>query len=132
MFSIGGVTRETKSSDRPIDRVLEKAEERGWNQTDLAEKLGVTSGAITNWIARGDIPARQHKKVADLFGWTVDQLLHGIDSPNRWPFADTVSLAEFDELDADDKRQIREHIEDRVRRFKEKNGARRRKKISEI
>lgn len=59
---------------RPIDQTLEWAAEAGWNQAELARRLGASSADITNWKARG-LPPSRHAEVARLFGRTVDQLL---------------------------------------------------------
>lgn len=59
---------------RPIDRALTWAKERGWSQSDLARELGVTPQDITNWKKRG-MPPEWYQGAADVLGRTVDELL---------------------------------------------------------
>lgn len=48
---------------------------KGWSVERLANELGVTRKTIYNWVARGNIPQSKLKKMADLFGCTIDYLL---------------------------------------------------------
>ena len=59
---------------RPIDTALLLAERMGWNQSDLARRLGIRPQVITNWKERG-MPPKEHAAVADVLGVTVDTLL---------------------------------------------------------
>lgn len=54
--------------------------QRGWNQSELARRLGVPAATITNWKNRG-LPPEHHKTIAELFGRSVDELL-GLNRPN--------------------------------------------------
>lgn len=54
---------------------MELARKKGWDQTEFAEKIGVTDRqVVNNWKRRG-MPAKYHSKVAGVFGITVEQLL---------------------------------------------------------
>jgi SOS-response transcriptional repressor LexA len=57
-----------------IQRVLEWMRDKGWSQSELANRLGISAAHITNWKARG-LPADRYVQVAAVFGKTVDQLL---------------------------------------------------------
>lgn len=59
--------------DRPVDIALFVMKARGWNQTQLAEKVGASSSDVTNWKSR-DLPTWRHGKIADALGITIDQL----------------------------------------------------------
>ncbi len=59
--------------DRPVDIALFVMRARGWNQTQLAEKVGASSSDVTNWKSR-DLPTWRHGKIADALGITIDQL----------------------------------------------------------
>lgn len=59
---------------RPIDRALRRAREKGMNQSLFAERLGVEPQHITNWKRRG-MPPEWHARVAQVLGYTVDELL---------------------------------------------------------
>lgn len=61
-------------TERPIDIALRLAKSRGWNQTELANRLEVSSAVISNWKARG-MPAEQHERMAERLEISVDQLL---------------------------------------------------------
>lgn len=54
-------------------RLLGWARDKGWNQTQLAERLGVTPAHITNWKSRG-LPADRYLDVANLFGKSLDEV----------------------------------------------------------
>jgi len=50
--------------------------EKGWTQTQLGEKLNVTSGCITGWENRGREPGlKMLCRIAKIFDVTVDYLL---------------------------------------------------------
>lgn len=60
--------------ERPIDRALKWARERGWNQSQLAAQLEVAPQHVTNWKTRG-MPPEWHEPVARLFGRSIDELM---------------------------------------------------------
>jgi transcriptional regulator with XRE-family HTH domain len=68
MFTIANMEQ------RPIDRALTWAKERGWSQSDLARELGVTPQDITNWKKRG-MPPEWYQRTADVLERAVDELL---------------------------------------------------------
>jgi transcriptional regulator with XRE-family HTH domain len=68
MFSIADMEQ------RPIDRALMWAKERGWSQSDLAREIGVTPQDITNWKKRG-MPPEWYEKTAEVLERAVDELL---------------------------------------------------------
>jgi len=47
---------------------------RGWNQTQLAERLGVSQFAVSVWERGGGLEYANLIAVADLFGVTLDEL----------------------------------------------------------
>ena len=52
----------------------------GMTQQELAEKLHVTQGAVSQWEHGGSYPtARKLPEIARLFECTVDELLHEAD-----------------------------------------------------
>lgn len=61
------------SNETPIERVLRLAKERGWNQSDLAGRLGVSSQNVTNWKQRG-MPADKLLQAAAVLGCSTDYL----------------------------------------------------------
>lgn len=63
-----------------IKKTLDLAEQKGWNQRQLASKLDVEPGHVTNWKARG-LPADRYKQVADLFRVSIDDLLGNGPTP---------------------------------------------------
>lgn len=135
LFSIECVvSSKHNGGGRTIDRVLTRMRELDWNQSDLARRMGVGAADITNWKARG-MPADKLEAASKAIGRSVDWIL-GREPKNaeqvidRWPF-DEVPFADFDGLDPEQQAEIGEIVEDRVRRFKAKNGPRRRKKSIE-
>lgn len=59
---------------RPVDRALQWAADKGWNQSEFAKQLGVAPANVTNWKARG-LPPEQFEQVALVLGCSVDELL---------------------------------------------------------
>ncbi len=126
LFRLGVMSSATrKGGNRPIDRALKWAlEERGWRKARFAAEMGVSPANVTNWIARG-LPPEHHEKVAKILKKSVDELLgkekkEAWDPTATWPF--DIPYREFDKLKPAQKADIGEMVEDRVRRFKAKNG----------
>lgn len=69
----------------------------------LARAVGVSDQAINHWKNRG-VPSRQHKPVADLLGWSVDQLLDSAWMPDQHTPAGVAQ--ELSLLAADDEPSI--------------------------
>lgn len=59
----------------------------GLNKSDLARRLDVTAGAVTNWFRRGEVPVESHRKIIDAFGVSADDLIdrEGAPSPTATP-----------------------------------------------
>lgn len=133
VFSIHGmVSKEPPKLDRSIDRALKKARDLGMNQRKFAAAMGVSAQDVTNWKSRG-MPPERLEKASEVVDCSVDELL-GRDAPKddwgvdlHWPFHN-VPFIDFENLYVDQKADIGDIVEDRVRRFKAKNGPRRRKK----
>ena len=54
------------------DTIKTMREERGWTQQQLADKLGVTRSAVTQWETGWSQPKMDSiKKLADVFGTTI-------------------------------------------------------------
>lgn len=60
--------------ERPIDRLIRWMKAADMDQVQLASKLGVEPGHVTNWKKRG-LPAERHAAVARLFHRTIDELV---------------------------------------------------------
>lgn len=57
-------------------RIRQLREEREWRQADLAERLGVTASAVTQWERGQRVPdPAMLERIADTFGVSVDYLL---------------------------------------------------------
>ena len=57
--------------------------ERNLKQTDLAEKLGISQGAVSYWESDGAFPpSRFLPQLASIFGCTIDELFKG-ESPRE-------------------------------------------------
>src|SRR3546814_16059159 len=64
VFSLGGVARQ-EEPDVVVAWMLRRAKDvRDWNQTELAQALGIDRQHITNWKKRG-VPPRKHTALAD-------------------------------------------------------------------
>lgn len=67
------------NTERPIDRVLRWAAERGLSQTKLADAMGVAAANVTNWKSRG-LPESQYRAAAQALGRTLDEVAFGSTS----------------------------------------------------
>lgn len=65
------------------EKILNMRKARGWNQEELAERIGVTRQAVSRWESDSAKPdADKIIAICDLFGVSADYLLRGI-SPGR-------------------------------------------------
>lgn len=81
-------------------------EEKGLLQREVAEKLGLTRVAVTNYEQDNRVPDPETlKKIADLFGVSVDYLLGRTDDPA--PPATPTVAKDPDEAELD--RVLQEH-----------------------
>lgn len=125
------VTKKRDGQDRSIDRALRRAKELGWNQSDFARQMGVLAAHVTNWKARG-MPPSQLEAASKILSCSVDYLL-GQEPKKKsnlteaWPF-ESVSFSDYTELEHQQKLELQEIVEDRIARFKAKNGPRHRRK----
>lgn len=56
-------------------RILELAKEKGYSIRQIESFLGYSNATIRNWRNHDSPPVRKLKRVADLLGVTVDDLL---------------------------------------------------------
>ncbi len=69
----------------------------GWEQSDLAEKLGVSPSAVSEWVVKGIKPrAHRLEKIAELFGVTVNDLLYDFSAPKVENLNDVVLVSKKD------------------------------------
>ncbi len=81
----------------PWQIVEAELKRRGLSNKWLADTLGVTPGAVTNWKNRG-IPAAMERPVAEVFGWKVDQLaglepIENLGQPR--PLSEEIKIPQF-------------------------------------
>lgn len=114
------------------DRLKKLRAERGWTQTELAERAGVSQQLITK-IERGTVrESRKLPQLAAAFGLTVEQFLAGEPSRRaathlRWPFR-RLRPADFETLSAQQVADIEDLVGDRIAWHKARNGPRPRRK----
>lgn len=85
LFRVDGMQAK---QNRPIDRALKRAEDKGYNQSAFAVLMDTDPQTITNWKRRG-MPPEHHEKAAEVLDWTVDELLGRKQmsiAPKDWPF----------------------------------------------
>ena len=94
-----------------FERVIRKACERDWSQSDLAKRIGVSPQNITNWKARG-VPSDQFVKIADALDCSLDELL------GRWEHAGVITQKQgewpFKLLDESKIRNMRQEDASRI------------------
>lgn len=56
-------------------RILELAKEKGYSIRQIEGFLGYSNATIRNWRKHDSPPVRKLKRVADLLGVTIDDLL---------------------------------------------------------
>ncbi len=80
--------------DRPIDRLLRRAEALQMNQRQLADALDVRPQHVTNWKARG-MPAAMHAAAAKVVRMSIEELAEGTPA-NEYRQAHELSHQGFD------------------------------------
>lgn len=69
----------------------------GWEQSDLAEKLGISAASVSEWVVKGTKPrAHRLEKIAELFGVTVNDLLYDFSTPKEENTNDLVLVSKKD------------------------------------
>ena len=64
------------------EKVLYLRKEKGWSQTELAERLGVTNKAVSRWeTGRGYPDVELLPLLAKELGVTISELLDGARTP---------------------------------------------------
>jgi DNA-binding Xre family transcriptional regulator len=78
MFSMIVMPRKSRNIDpkSTIGIALALAEEKGWNDSEFANRIGISPQTFHNWTERGNIPAINHERVADVLNCSVDRLLN--------------------------------------------------------
>lgn len=83
----------TMDRKRTADRILSIRTERGENQEQFANAVGVTGGTISHWESGRVVPNDSHKKrIAYHFGVTVEWLFFSEDEKRQF------TMAEFKEF----------------------------------
>ena len=77
-----------------MNAIREFRKKKGWTQKDLADKLGVALDTISRYETESREPrASELKKMAEIFGCSVDAILNPTPSPaaeNRQGTAETM------------------------------------------
>jgi len=61
-------------------RIASARRARGWTQTELAARLGVTRSAVAQWeTGRAGQVTGTASRIADALGLGIEELLHGAD-----------------------------------------------------
>lgn len=102
----------------------------GWNQTDLAQRLGVGTSTVSGFERGASSIARVASKLAQALGTTTDYLYGLSDNPlptedelpPRDPLRDVI-LNEFDQLDEAERRALVE-IAVTLRLLRQRRGSR--------
>lgn len=88
------------------DRLRALREEAGMSQPQLADKIGVTNGAVGNWETGDRYPRKAAvEALADVFGVTVDYLMCRDDTRPEFTAAE-LDLIRLFRFASDDDKQI--------------------------
>jgi len=98
------------------DRITELRKAKGWSQSDLAKKIGVSYTQMSRYEIKGvQPPANTLKKMADVFDTTVDYLISGDkDEKVKASLKDAELLQQFkavEQFTDDDKNVIKKLID---------------------
>lgn len=64
-----------------LNRIDELRNQRGVSQNELAKLIGVSANAVYHWRKTGALPTLANiEKICEVFGITVEQFFHGLDS----------------------------------------------------
>ena len=92
------------------DRIAELRKAKGWNQTELAKKIGVSYTQMSRYEISGvQPPANTLKKLADVFDTIVDYLVSGDkDEKVKASLKDAELLQQFKAVEqfADDDKNV--------------------------
>ena len=94
------------------DRIRALRKEHGFSQEQMARKLHLTQGAISQWENGLTVPAAdQLMALADVFGITVDELLGREQQETPPPPARDDVAALMADLTPDEQAQVRQYAE---------------------
>ena len=94
------------------DRIRALRKEHGYSQEQMARKLHLTQGAISQWENGLTVPAAdQLMALADVFGITVDELLGREQQETPPPQARDDVAALMADLTPDEQAQVRQYAE---------------------
>ena len=63
---------------QPKMTIRQLRQARGWSQPDLAQRLGVTQGAVSTWERGRGVPRPKYQQaLADHFGVNVEDIAFG-------------------------------------------------------
>ena len=98
------------------DRITELRKAKGWNQTELAKKIGVSYTQMSRYEIKGvQPPANTLKKLAEVFDTTVDFLISGDkDEKVKASLKDAELLQQFkavEQFTDDDKSVVKKLID---------------------
>lgn len=97
-------------------RLLEFRKANGYSQEELAEKIGVSRQAISKWERSESSPDTDNLiALSNLYGVTIDELIHGTDKPKR---AETAEPASYESADTN------EYVYENVEATAEQDGGR--------
>lgn len=98
------------------NRIQELRKQKGWSQTELASKIGVSYTQMSRYEIKGvQPPANTLKKMADVFDTTVDFLISGDkDEKVKASLKDAELLQQFkavEQFSDDDKTVVKKLID---------------------
>jgi transcriptional regulator with XRE-family HTH domain len=65
------------------DRIIQLRTAQGWNQSQLARKIGVTPQSVQHWEKGGGIRSAQLEALAQAFGLSLPQFMFGDALPSQ-------------------------------------------------
>ena len=109
-------------------QIQELRKQNGLNQSQLAEKIGISLTQLQRYENKGvQPPADVLKKLADTFNTSIDFLVYGnTEQKAQQSIKDNELLSQFkavEELDSKDKSTIKDIIDAFIKRSKLKNIA---------
>src|SRR5690606_34032471 len=94
-----------------FNRVMRRAREKRWTQSELAKRLDLLPQHVSNWKTRG-VPPERYEAIADALDCSIDELLGRMKyvagagaMPAPWPFH-TIDEAKVRALDDTKRNQL--------------------------
>jgi len=65
-------------------RIIDTARQKGYNQRDIANALGISPSAVSDWVKKGSTPSgKRLSRLSELLGVSIEYLVSGNETGSR-------------------------------------------------